>query len=120
MNESKLCTIAQIEQFLNASALVEFSKSTGGDDADRYAHISRVLKRFDYHQRNKRERGLLLRYLRPTSGYSRPQMTRLVGAPPVAHQPPGWRALAQALYGTCRSLYSQIHVHRHRTPRRDG
>ena len=78
MNESKLCTIEQIEQFLNASALVEFSKSTDGDDAERYAHISRVLKRFDYHQRNKCERGLLLRYLRHTSGYSRPQMTRLV------------------------------------------
>ena len=78
MNESKLCTIEQIEQFLNASALVEFSKSTDGDDVERYAHISRVLKRFDYHQRSKRERGLLLRYLRHTSGYSRPQMTRLV------------------------------------------
>ena len=48
MNESKLCTIEQIEQFLNASALVAFSKSTEGDDAERYAHISRVLKRFDY------------------------------------------------------------------------
>ena len=78
MNESKLCTIAQIEQFLSASTLVEFSKSKYGDDSGRYAHISRVLKRFDYHQRTKRERGVLLRYLRHTSGYSRPQITRLV------------------------------------------
>ena len=78
MNESKLRTIEQIEQFLNASALVEFSKSTDGDDVERDAHISRVLMRFDDRQRNKRERGLLLRYLRHTSGYSRPQMTRLV------------------------------------------
>jgi transposase InsO family protein len=76
MNESKLCTIEQIEQFLRASTLVEFSAH--GGDAERYAHISRVLKRFDYPQRNKRERGVLLEYLRHTSGYSRPQVTRLV------------------------------------------
>jgi transposase InsO family protein len=76
MNETRLCTIEQIEQFLNASAQVEFSKY--GDDAERYGHISRVLKRFDYPRRNKRERGILLRYLRHTSGYSRPQVTRLV------------------------------------------
>jgi transposase InsO family protein len=76
MNESKLCTIEQIEQFLKASTLVEFSAH--GDDTERYAHISRVLKRFDYPQRNKRERGVLLEYLRHTSGYSRPQVTRLV------------------------------------------
>ena len=37
-----------------------------------------MLKRFDYPQRNKRERGVLLRYLRHTSEYSRPQVTRLV------------------------------------------
>ena len=54
MNESRLCTITQIEE------------------------IGRVLKRFDYPQRNKRERSVLLRYLRHTSGYRRAQLTRLV------------------------------------------
>lgn len=76
MDESRLRTIEQIEQFLGASTLVEFSKH--GDDVERYAHISRVLQRFGYLQRNKRERGVLLRYLRHTSGYSRQQVTRLV------------------------------------------
>lgn len=76
MNETRLCTIEQIERFLSASAQVEFSKY--GDDAQRYEHISRVLKRFDYPRRSKRERGILLKYLRHTSGYSRPQITRLV------------------------------------------
>ena len=76
MDESRLRTIEQIEQFLSASTLVAFSKH--GDDSERYEHITRVLKRFDYPQRNKRERGVLLRYLRHTSGYSRPQITRLV------------------------------------------
>ena len=76
MGESRLRTIEQIEQFLSASALVAFSPAAG--DCERYEHIARVLKRFDYCQRNKRERGVLLRYLRHTSGYSRPQITRLV------------------------------------------
>ena len=76
MNETRLCTIEQIEQFLSGSAQIEFSKF--GDDTQRYEHISRVLKRFDYPRRNKRERGVLLKYLRHTSGYSRPQVTRLV------------------------------------------
>lgn len=76
MNEARLTTIEQIEQFLNASTAIEFSAA--GDDGERYAHISRVLKRFDYPDRNKRERGVLLKYLQHTSGYSRAQVTRLV------------------------------------------
>ena len=76
MDESRLRTIEQIEQFLSASTLVAFSRH--GDDIERYEHITRVLKRFDYPQRNKRERGVLLRYLRHTSGYSPCQVTRLV------------------------------------------
>ena len=58
MDESQLSTIEQIEEFLSASTQVEFSAHSG--DAERYAHISRVLRRFDYPRRNKRERGVLL------------------------------------------------------------
>ena len=76
MNETRLCTIEQIEQFLSASAQIEFSAH--GDDSERYEHISRVLKRFDYPRRSKRERGVLLRYLQLTSGYSRAQITCLI------------------------------------------
>ena len=76
MNETRLCTIEQIEQFLSASAQIEFSAH--GDDAQRYEHISRVLKRFDYPRQGKREKGVLLKYLRHTSGYSRAQITRLI------------------------------------------
>ncbi|MCW5220219.1 hypothetical protein D8B23_19920 [Verminephrobacter aporrectodeae subsp. tuberculatae] len=46
MDETRLTTIAQIEQFLLASAVVHFTPSQ--DDEERYVHISRVLKRFDY------------------------------------------------------------------------
>ena len=76
MNEERLDTIKQIEEFLSGSAAVEFTVAS--DDSDRYRHISRVLKRFDYPRRNKYERGVLHRYLQHTSGYSRAQMTRLI------------------------------------------
>ena len=76
MNETQLRTIEQIQQFLDGSVQIEFSPHE--DDRERYAHITRVLKRFDYPLRSKRERGVVLAYLRRTSGYSRAQVTRLV------------------------------------------
>ena len=79
MDETKLRTIEQLEEFLAATPLVAFSGHfDDSGDEQRYAHLSRVLKRFDYPQRNKRERGVVLAYLRHTSGYSRAQVTRLV------------------------------------------
>lgn len=75
MNETRLCTIEQIEQFLKASTQIEFSAS--GNGRERYDHISGVLERLDYPRRSKRERGVLLRYLQRTTGYSRAQVTRL-------------------------------------------
>ena len=74
MDESKLCSIAQLSEFLAGTLEVNFNSG----DAERYAHISRVLKRLGYPQLGKRERGVVLAYLRRTSGYSRPQVTRLV------------------------------------------
>ena len=76
MNESRLRTIAQVEEFLSACALIEFSPAAGEDR--RYEHISAVLKRFDYPRCDKRERGVLRRYLGRTSGYGRSQITRLI------------------------------------------
>lgn len=80
MNETKLRTIAQLEEFLAATPAVSFSgvaNAAPGSD-ERYAHISRVLARFDYYHRSKRERGVILAYLQRTSGYSRAQIKRLV------------------------------------------
>ena len=77
MDETKLCSIAQLSEFLAATLEVDFN-GIDGSDTQRYAHISRVLKRFSYPQLGKGDRGVVLAYLRRTSGYSRPQITRLV------------------------------------------
>ena len=80
MDETRLRTIEQLEEFLRATPEVAFTASGVGGAADnqRYEHISRVLARFDYPQRNKRQRGVVLAYLRRTSGYGRAQLNRLV------------------------------------------
>ena len=80
MDETKLRTIGQLEEFLAATPEVAFSTRGVVCDGDRsrYEQISRVLARFDYPRRNKRERGVVLAYLRHISGYSRAQLTRLV------------------------------------------
>ena len=79
MDEAKLRTIAQLQEFLDATQEVIFAGTLAHSDAQRYEHISRVLKRFDYLARSKLDRGVVLSYLRRTSGYSRAQLTRLVG-----------------------------------------
>lgn len=76
MNEARLRTIEQIEQFLKGCEQVEFTPYD--TDEQRYEHISQVLRRFDYPRRSKVERGTLLEYLRRTTSYSRAQVTRLV------------------------------------------
>jgi transposase InsO family protein len=78
MNESRLRTIAQLEDFLKGASAVEFSASQSSEDAQLYEHVSRVLWRFDYAHLGKLDRGIVLAYLRHTTGYSRAQMTRLV------------------------------------------
>ena len=78
MNETKLRTIGQLQDFLKATPEVSFSGIGEKDGNERYAHISRVLKRFDYPHRKKSERGVVLAYLQHTSGYSRAQIKRLV------------------------------------------
>jgi transposase InsO family protein len=80
MDETRLRTIEQLEEFLRATPQVAFTAHKDGvvGDEQRYAHISRVLSRFDYPHRKKRERGVVLAYLRHTSGYGRAQITRLV------------------------------------------
>ena len=78
MDEAKLRTVAQLQEFLDATQEIKFTGAPGESDQQRYEHISRVLKRLAYTGLGKGERGVVLAYLRCTSGYSRSQVTRLV------------------------------------------
>ena len=59
MDETKLRTIAQLQEFLDATPEVSFTGTAGDGDAQRYAHISRVLRRFGCPRRRKCERGVV-------------------------------------------------------------
>jgi transposase InsO family protein len=76
MNDSRVRTLEQVREFLEGTRAVQFRPLA--DDEARYRHVSEVLRRFGYGRRARHERGLLLRYLRATAGFSRAQLTRLV------------------------------------------
>ena len=76
MNEAQVRTLEQVRQVLDGTQAMEFRR--GADDEDRYGWIESVLRRFDYRQLPRPERGPVLAYLQRLSGYSRAQITRLV------------------------------------------
>ncbi len=76
MNEAQVRTLEQVRQVLEGTASVEFRRAE--DDEGRYAWIEAVLRRLEYRQLKRGERGVVLTYLQRLSGYSRAQITRLV------------------------------------------
>ena len=76
MNEQQLNTVAQLRAFLNGTQEVQFEPR--GEDTKRYAFISSVVKRLRYRQLARADKGIVLRYLERTTGYSRQHLTRLV------------------------------------------
>jgi hypothetical protein len=76
MNETQVRTLEQVRQVLAGTQALAFCAAA--DDAGRYAWIAAVLKRFEYGRLKRRERGVILAYLRRFSGFSRAQVTRLV------------------------------------------
>lgn len=92
MNESRLTTVEQLRAFLAGTLEVQFQPLN--DDQQRYALISSVLSRFGYQALGRADKGVVLRYLERTTGYSRQQLTRLVarcrGGAPLAkrYKPP--------------------------------
>jgi len=76
MNEGQVRTLEQVRQVVAGTQALEFRRAE--DDEGRYAWIESVLRRFDYRQLPRSERGPVLAYVQHLSGYSRAQVTRLV------------------------------------------
>lgn len=77
MNEQKLNSVAQLRAFLEGTDEVQFEPL--GEDSKRYAFIAEVVRRLRYRQLKREDKGVVMRYLQRTTGYSRQQLTRLVG-----------------------------------------
>jgi len=76
MNDENLKTIEQVKQFLEGSDGAEFR---GLKVEEKYEWIERVLVRFRYNRLKRAERGVIRRYIEKVSGYSRAQVSRLIG-----------------------------------------
>lgn len=77
MNETRLNTVAQLRAFLEGTLEVKFLPIR--NDLERYEFIAGVLGRFAYRRLGRADKGVLMRYLARTTGYSRAQLRRLVG-----------------------------------------
>lgn len=75
MNDAKLQTLEQLRAFLNGTLAVEFSLAP----EERYAFVGRTVRRFGYSRLKRPDKSVVLRFLECVSGYSRQQLTRLVG-----------------------------------------
>ena len=76
INEAQVRTLQQVREVLAGTQALYLRPI--GDEPERYAWIEAVLKRFDYRQLKRADRGALLAYLQRLSSYSRAQVTRLV------------------------------------------
>ena len=63
--------------FMDGTCEVRFGPF--GEDSQRYAFVAEVARRLHYGRLKRPDKGVVMRYLEHTTGYSRPQLTRLVG-----------------------------------------
>jgi transposase InsO family protein len=76
MNDEKLQTLEQVRRFIDGSQPLEFE---GVHTKEKYQWIEEVLRKFRYNRLQKEGKGLIRRYLTKVTGYSRAQVTRLIG-----------------------------------------
>lgn len=75
MNDERLQTIEQVKEFLAGSEALDFG---GVLVEERYRWIQAVLVRFKYYQLKRVEKGVIRRYIKKVSGYSKAQVSRLI------------------------------------------
>jgi hypothetical protein len=77
MRHAESLANSQNNEFLNASAGIEFS---GQNRTEVYAWVEQMLVAQEYQQQPKKQRGLIRAYLSKVTGLSLAQMTRLIRA----------------------------------------
>jgi transposase InsO family protein len=75
MRNAESLTNSQLDEFLKASAGIEFS---GQNRAEVYAWIEKMLVNQEYQQQPKKQRGVIRAYLSKVAGLSMAQITRLI------------------------------------------
>ena len=83
LDTARLRSIEQVESFLQGTAEVGFSPPP---ESERYDWIGRTLKQFAYQGSDRRQRGLLRRFIERVTGYSRAQVNRLIAQHRDSHR----------------------------------
>jgi len=76
MDDRRLETIEQVRRFLEGSHGVEFKPQSGGE---KYVWTESVLRRLGYPKLGRRDKGVVRRYIKKVTDYSRAQVSRLIG-----------------------------------------
>lgn len=76
MNDSPLKTIEELKRFLKSSTLLAFK---GQERKEIYEWVEDTIIKFDYHVLRKQDKRVVKKYLEKITGYSRAQVTRLIG-----------------------------------------
>lgn len=76
MKLDNLKTIAEMEAFLAGNQPIAFAVASSKDE--RYEFIEGILKRFVYSRLKRCDKGVVIKFLRKISGYSRQQLTRMI------------------------------------------
>lgn len=75
MNDSHITSIAQVREFSKVARVIEFK---GESRKEKYEWIGEVLIRFRYFSLRKKDKSYIKEYLMRITGYSDPQITRLI------------------------------------------
>lgn len=75
MNDSHAVSIAQIREFLQASGIIKFE---GVSRKEKYAWLENTLNRFGYFSLEKKDKGIVKKYVMRMTGFSDAQTTRLI------------------------------------------
>lgn len=75
MNDSHIVSIAQMEECVNGTQLITFK---GVSQKGKYQWIEKILTRFRYFGLRKKDKSTVKNYLMRMTGYSDPQITRLI------------------------------------------
>lgn len=77
MDDSRITTVAQLQEFLKASQKVVVSLENEPIE-EKYAFIEKTIKQFSYQKLSKQHKRIVLMYLRKVTGYKKRQTYRLV------------------------------------------
>lgn len=77
MDDSRITTVTQLEEFLKASQKVVVSLEEQPTE-EKYQFIEETIKQFSYQKLSKKEKRVVLSYIKKITGYKKRQLFRLV------------------------------------------